>query len=75
MKQIYMDKTSLLEQRKDKTPNRALFPLIFPFDRSENSLLHSKPRNNVQANMTSNKENSLHCKKSQEEVFRCFMFL
>lgn len=70
-----MDKTSLLEQRKDKTPNRAPFPLIFSFHSSENSLLHSKPRNNVQANMTSNKENCLHCEKSQEEVFRCFMFL
>lgn len=51
------------------------FPLIL-FDRNENFLCHSKPRSNVQANLTSsNKANCLYCEKSQEEVFRGFMFL
>lgn len=73
MIQISVVKTALMEQRT-RIPNRASLHL---FDRNENSLCHSKPRSNAQANLTSsNKENCLHSgKKNQEKVFKGSMFL
>jgi len=75
MIQISVVKTVLAEQRKTRIPNKVPFPLNL-FDSNENPLCHSETRSDAQTNLTSsNKGNSLYCAKSQEELFRGFMFL
>lgn len=66
MIQIFVVKTALIEL-KTRIPNRVPFCLNL-FDRNENSLCHSKPRRNAQANLTSsNKENCLYPEKARRK--------